>query len=87
MPFLAAVFTDLLTNTSVNNVGWDEVDTATLAYGNWWCSNGLYRYITATNVGILNNTQPLLGTQNQRMAITFAAYPLFKALCGTVDVI
>jgi len=65
VPFKAGTITSA-TPSTVTPTGWDIVTTATLSYSNWWCSNGLYRYVTATTAGVVNNTQPLLGSQNQR---------------------
>jgi len=49
----------------------------------WWCSNGLYNTTSGTsNVGVLNGTQILPASANQRLELAQVACPQIASFCG-----
>jgi len=65
--------------TGISRLG---VDDSYAIFSNWWCSNGLYKVVTGSNARTINVTQPIMGSQNQRMELAFAACPQLKGQCG-----
>ena len=83
--FKTVNFTNHASTATVAPVGFDNTSAAALKYTSWWCSNGLYKKVTASTDSTINVTQPIMANQNPRIELAFAACPQITSTCGTTN--
>jgi hypothetical protein len=69
--------TNTVTGATTANVafGASEIDATTVAYSGWWCSNGLYKNVTANGTVVLNAQQLIPQGVNKRMELAQVGCP------------
>jgi len=79
---------DLTGGSSTTKFGQSVFDVVATAYTSWWCSNGLYKTVTAlsSNAGTSNISTIIPMSNNKRLELAQVACPQTSANCGTANV-
>jgi len=60
-----------------------QIDDFDTRYSSWWCSNGLYKKVTAANTVTLNSQQIIGNAVNKRQELAMVGCPQKTIMCGT----
>lgn len=83
-PACAATANASLVKTGSGDNAWaaTTLDIDDTAFTSWWCSNGLYKTLTATSTGSQNGIQVWEVGSNQRLELALVGCPQRASLCG-----
>jgi hypothetical protein len=59
-----------------------QVDDSSVAWSSWWCSNGLYKKVTAASTVVVNAQQVIAQATNKRMELAQIGCPQVAYMCN-----